>query len=65
MIQVLGLREASVTGVLKRKKYREVFFSKQWRFKDISEVFDAGKRAELLANVPEKEHYNLFFTGLS
>lgn len=59
MIQVLGLRDwKKGDKVLKR----ETFFSKGWRFPKVEEVFDSVKLDALLANVPESERYNLYFT---
>ncbi len=59
MIQVLGLRDYTTKGVLKK---RECFFDRGWRFNSIDQVFDPAKVQELVAQVPEKERFNLYFT---
>jgi P4 family phage/plasmid primase-like protien len=59
MIQVLGLRSYK-RGL--QTKLSEVFFSKGWRLPSIRDVFNSEARARILAQVPEEERYNLFFT---
>jgi len=61
MIQVLGLRDRADANTKKIKK-AHAFFNKGWRFETIQDVFNAEKRAALLAQIPEKERYNLYFT---
>lgn len=61
-IQVLGLRPYNdpKTG---KEKFTTKFFTEGWRFSCIEEVFDAEKRQELLAKIPETDRYNLYFTA--
>lgn len=59
MIQVLGLRHY---GDGDKRKIRETFFAKGWRFNSIKEVFNQETLDGMLAKIPEGERYNLFYT---
>jgi P4 family phage/plasmid primase-like protien len=58
LIQVLGLRERTDMPNVKR----EVFFTKNWRFEKIQDVFNREKLDAVLSQIPENEHWNLYFT---
>lgn len=55
--QILGLRDFIKDGVT--KKY-DAFFERGWRFDDLKECFQ--NPAPLLADIPNEERYNLYFT---
>lgn len=57
MIQVLGLRDYVDNKSGKRKK-RECFFEKKWRFESVEEVLSNPTKN----NIPENEQYNIYFT---
>src|SRR5574337_1828978 len=59
MIQVLGLRDYNSHGVVKK---RTTFFVNGWRFRTVQDVFNEKLRSELIAKIPEKERFNLYFT---
>ena len=60
MIQILGLRDyQSPDGKIKKK---EVFFSRGWRLESVKDVFNPEKLAKILAQIPEGEQFNLYFT---
>lgn len=61
MIQVLGLRDFIDTRTKKKRK-REVFFTKGWRFQTVDDVFNGTVLDSVLSGVPEEERYNLYFT---
>lgn len=57
-IQVLGLRDRlDIPG-----KKREMFFTRNWRFEKIQDVFDPDIRAKVISQIPDNEKHNLYFT---
>lgn len=59
MIQILGLRKWLPRGDSDEKTF-DAFHDKEWRPKSVKELFDNLER--YLAAIPEKEHWNLFYT---
>jgi P4 family phage/plasmid primase-like protien len=59
MIQVLGLRDYVYK---EQPRKRETFFNNGWRFQRVEEVFEQSKLDALIAQVPERERFNLYFT---
>jgi putative DNA primase/helicase len=59
-VQILGLREYICPKTGKPKK-AERFFEKNWRATSVKELF--ANLSDHLKEIPEEEHYNLYYTA--
>ena len=59
-IQILGLRYFADQKTGKMRTH-ECYFNKEWRAPSVKHLFENIE--EHLAKIPEKEHYNLFYTS--
>lgn len=60
-VQILGLREW--TNPKGKKQIAERFFDREWRAESVPDLFE--NIDSVLAQIPEEEHWNLYYTAAS